>query len=477
MRVILLLCLAGLCLVGVRPEPDLSWQGQRVRWQDCEAGLQCATIRAPLDPAALGGQMVELALARLPVTEPARRIGSLVLNFGGPGFSGLEQLPHMRESLAVLRKSYDIVAYDPRGVGRSTGLRCANPMRLHTVDQTPETPQERQRLSATLADFAAGCAEGPGGMAPYLGGVEHAHDLDVIRAALGEPRLSYLGWSYGGHLGAVYSSLFPGQVGRMVLDSPAAMGAETYGFDGVRFSIGGMHQSFTAFADACVKERSCPLGKVHLDPDTELDNLVAPLDTVPLKVPGGRLDDSLALAGVAQLLETGDWAELRTAIRALMKGDGRPLHAAGVAWTGSKEYAPAAATFCTDNPARVSTAQIVNDLAAAGEHSFLFGDLVLWTARRCHGWPERESWKPSEPLAPTAPVLVVGTTDDPVTSYEEAEHVAYRAMADAILLKVQGDDHTAYGTNECATKAIDTYLIRALMPVDPCVWEPEPGSE
>jgi pimeloyl-ACP methyl ester carboxylesterase len=466
MRVILLLCLTGLCLVGVRPEPDLSWRGQEVRWQDCEAGMQCATIHAPLDPDAPGGQVIELALGRLPATEPERRIGSLVLNFGGPGYSGLEQLPYERENLAVLRKSYDIIAYDPRGVGRSSGLRCANPMRLHTVDQTPETPQERRRLSATHADFAAGCAES--WLAPYLSGVEHAHDLDVIRAALGEPRLSYLGWSYGGHLGAVYSSLHPGRVGRMVLDSPAAMGAETYSLSGVRLGIDGMQQSFTAFADACVKELTCPLGQGFIEPGTELDNLVTPLDTTPLKVPGGRLDDSLALAGVAQLLDNGDWAELRTAIRALMKGDGRPLHEAGVARTGSKEHAPATATFCADTPARVSTARVVNDLSAASEHSFLFGDLVLWTARNCHGWPVREAWEPPEPLVPTAPVLVVGTTGDPVTSYEEAEHVAYRAMADATLLRVEGDDHTAYGTNACATKAIDTYLVRAQLPVDPC---------
>ncbi|NXY96585.1 alpha/beta fold hydrolase, partial [Streptomyces sp. BR123] len=198
---------------------------QKLNWRDCGVpGFQCATMKAPLDYSRPdSGQDIEIAVARRPATGPGKRLGSLVVNPGGPGGSGIGYL----QAYAGIgypeqvRARYDMVSFDPRGVDRSSPVECLTgpAMDAYTqVDQTPDDAAERAALVASFKEFAAGCQERSRRVLPHVSTVDAARDMDMLRAVLGDEKLAYVGASYGTFLGATYADLFPGRVGRLVLD-------------------------------------------------------------------------------------------------------------------------------------------------------------------------------------------------------------------------------------------------------------------
>ncbi len=189
-------------------------------WAPCNGDLQCGTLVVPLDYARPGGATIAIAVARHPAEDPAARIGSLVIDPGGPGVSGIDDMTNELDSLTPrLLDDFDIVLFDPRGVERSDPVTCAPTTDSAPSDPTPSTPTERAATVAGLKAFAAACEKLSPTLLPYVGTVDVARDMDRLRQALGDGGLTYMGQSYGTLLGLTYASLFPTHIRAMVLDS------------------------------------------------------------------------------------------------------------------------------------------------------------------------------------------------------------------------------------------------------------------
>ena len=198
---------------------------QRLDWTDCE-GAQCATLEVPVDYQNPQGDTIELALSRVPARKASKRIGSLVVNPGGPGGSGVDYAKAADFIVGKkVRDAYDVVGFDPRGVGRSAPIDCLTDTALDAFlgsDPTPDDDAEEETFAATARGFAQACGTTAGPLLGHVSTADAARDMDVLRAALGEEKLTYLGKSYGTYLGTTYADLFPKQVGRMVLDGVVA---------------------------------------------------------------------------------------------------------------------------------------------------------------------------------------------------------------------------------------------------------------
>ena len=225
-------------------------------WKACGDKLQCALLRVPVDYTRPDGAQVDVAVARLRATQPKRRLGSLVFNFGGPGDAGTTTLPSFaREIPAAVRARYDLVSFDPRGTGNSRPVECINDRtadRLNAVDPTPNTDAELPSFydgRHEPVDLVAQCVAKNGAWLAQLGSRNVARDVDRLRAALGDDKLAYLGFSYGTVIGAVYAQMFPDRVGRMVLDSPVDLSANA--LEELRANSDGFEQALDDFLADC----------------------------------------------------------------------------------------------------------------------------------------------------------------------------------------------------------------------------------
>ncbi|GHH85370.1 proteinase [Streptomyces sulfonofaciens] len=255
---------AVVALPEATPRALAPYYGQRLGWRACSTpGFQCATMKAPLDYAEPGAGDIKLAVARKKATGPGKRLGSLLVNPGGPGGSAIGYL----QSYAALgypadvRARYDMVAVDPRGVADSEPVTCLDGKQMDTYTQTDTTPddsRERAKLVSAYKTFAAGCRRHSAAVLPHVSTVEAARDMDILRAVLGDKRLTYVGASYGTFLGATYAGLYPRRVGRMVLD-----GAMDPTLSARRMNLeqtAGFETAFESFAKDCARRSDCPLG-------------------------------------------------------------------------------------------------------------------------------------------------------------------------------------------------------------------------
>ena len=262
------LTMTVIATVGCLPAAASPQSAPGLQWTPCpgQEGVECADLSVPLDPADPGKEQVSLALARRPATDPAARIGSLVIEPGGPGLSGVEEVFAGHElATPEVAARYDIVGFDPRGVGRSDPLWCFTDDQMDRYlneqaavgwDVDPAAP-EVAAFAQTAAGFGQGCAAANAPVLPYLGTHYAAADMNRIRTALGEQKLNYLGWSYGTKLGAVYADMFPDRVGRMVLDS-----AIDPALNIVQFNQGqsdALEAALRRFFDYCSTVADCPL--------------------------------------------------------------------------------------------------------------------------------------------------------------------------------------------------------------------------
>lgn len=252
-------------------------------------GWTCATLNVPLDYTKPGGKTIPLALIRHRATGPGKRIGSLVYNFGGPGGSGVDTLPAFTPTFAKLNTRYDLVSFDPRGVGNSAPVNCLTGPEtdaLNAVDSTPDTPTEVQRWMDATHDFAAQCEKKSGPLLPYLTTTNVARDLDRIRAAVGDRKLNYYGFSYGTELGATYAHLFPQKVGRAVLDG--VMHPDKDFTQGAFYQLKGFQLALDHFARSCVAATYlCPLHRSTPEGvEKVLTGLVAGLEKHPAAAAG-----------------------------------------------------------------------------------------------------------------------------------------------------------------------------------------------
>ncbi|MFE0462804.1 alpha/beta hydrolase [Kitasatospora sp. NPDC058965] len=472
------------CTSAARPAPAAY---DRIHWTSCGSGLQCGRLKVPLDYAAPDGQALELAVVREPARDQQHRIGSLVVNPGGPGESGVAMVKDGTDQFdGPLHDRYDIVGFDPRGTGDSSPIRCLTDKQRDALDQQddPADPQARKASrEQQAAQYAQACRSRAGALLPFVGTRNTARDMDRLRQALGEAKLDYLGISYGTYLGALYAEEFPQNTGRLVLDG-AVDPAEDKLDASVQQQIG-FEKSLERFAADCATAhpQECPLGQ---DPAQAGERAAAFLDGLhdaPLPTQdkdGRKLTSTLGWTGALMFLY-GDqdtaWGELRAALSAAMdQHDGAPLLAAADAYNGrdgSGHYTASDdahfAIGCADAPTPAPSPQRVQQVL--GELKQQAPLLNRTTTAEdvedpgCADWPYRTTEQPHTVRAEgSAPILVIGTTGDPATPYQSAVNLAH-GLADATLLTRQGEGHAAFGSgNACVTDALDAYLVSGTMP-------------
>ncbi|MER7963556.1 alpha/beta hydrolase [Streptomyces ardesiacus] len=460
---------------------------QKLAWRDCGVpGFQCATMKAPLDYAKPTEGDVRLAVARKKATGPGKRLGSLLVNPGGPGGSAIGYLQQYAGVgyPAKVRAQYDMVAVDPRGVARSEPVECLDGREMDTFTQTDTTPDDAGETDA-LVDAYKKFAEGCGADAPkllrHVSTVEAARDMDVLRAVLGDEKLNYVGASYGTFLGATYAGLFPDRTGRLVLD-----GAMDPSLPARRMNLeqtAGFETAFQSFAKDCVKRSDCPLGGKGTSPEQVGKNLTSFFDDLDAKpIPAGdadgrRLTESLATTGViAAMYDEGAWQQLRESLTSAMKEkDGAGLlilsdsyYERGADGGYSNLMYANAAVNCLDLPAAFSSPDEVRDALPDFEKaSPVFGEGLAWASLNCAYWPVKPTGEPHRiEAAGATPIVVVGTTRDPATPYRWAQALAGQ-LSSGRLLTYEGDGHTAYGRGSaCIDSAINTYLLTGTAPED-----------
>lgn len=464
------------------PEELATFYGQSLSWATCpdRKGAQCADLSVPLDYEEPDGETIKLKVLRITAKDKASRVGSLVLNPGGPGASGVEYagFSPVREDVANV---FDIVGFDPRGAGGSEPVECLTDLEtddLLSADGSPDTPEELAKLEQVTAQIAKGCELKSPKISAHVSTESSARDMDILRAALGDKKLNYLGKSYGTYLGAVYADLFPSRVGRMVLDGvlPGGLSLEqiTYG------QLLGFEDALQRFIEDCPKQDDCPLDKDPKKAYQQIADLLAELDEKPMDGIGDRkLNQALATSGLLYDLyfPPYSWDQLRFGLQAALEdGDGSVLlneadQMAGRnqdgTYSNNSQEAFAAIT-CLDRPYSGS----IEDVKILGKKwdqvSPIFGQFMASALLYCNSWPWEGKYAAVPAAKGSGPILVVSTKHDPATPYQWGVDVA-KQLDNARLVSFEGDGHTAYMSDvgsSCVDKVVDRYLTTGKAPAE-----------
>ncbi|MFA1544524.1 alpha/beta hydrolase [Actinomadura monticuli] len=457
-----------------------SFYSQKPSWKDCDNGFQCATVQVPLNYADPSGEKVGLSVIRLPAEDKSNRIGSLLTNPGGPGGSGVDFVRQAARTFGSdLRRRFDIVGFDPRGVAASEPVRCNTGPQLDAffaTDASPDDQRETNTLGTASKEFAQRCKTKAASELPYVGTVNAARDMDVLRAALGDDKLTYYGASYGTYLGAFYAEQFPKNVRALVLDG--AVDPQLSSTELLIEQAKGFETALRAFAEDCVKSGGCPLGTTPDAVIAKISSFLSATDRKPLSNnrDSRKVTESLAVMGIARSLYVKEyWPVLRQALtQAMQKSDGTVLLALAdemvereANGTYSNQTDANMAVNCVDKPNPP-------DLAAYGKYANeakkvapRFGPFVVWGGLPCVYWPTQTKQDPKPLTAKgAAPIVVIGTIRDPATPYKWAQNLAGQ-LSSGVLLTFNGDGHTAYlQGNACITKATDNYLVTTDPPKD-----------
>ncbi|MEU9334231.1 alpha/beta hydrolase [Streptomyces sp. NPDC048290] len=457
-----------------------SLTSQKPDWSECGATAgapapgddwRCATLKVPLDWSKPGGQTIDLALIRSEATG-GDRIGSLLFNFGGPGGSGVDTMPSYGSYVSALHERYDLVSWDPRGVGASEGVRCRTDAEIaaaEQVDATPDTPAEEEAFLKDAADFGAGCEESAGPLLAHVSTQDTARDMDLMRQVLGDTKTHYFGISYGTELGGVYAHLFPENVGRLILDAVVDPAGDTFAH--AKNQALGFQRALDNYLEST--------GEDPAEGTRRITDLLTELDSRPLPASDDReLTQTLALTGIVlPLYSESGWPSLTSALAAAEEGDGSELLALA---DGYNERDPSGGygttthsqrvISCLDDKQRPTLAETKRLLPEFEEISPVFGPFLGWdTAGWCHDWPVPGQVDTPEVSAPgAAPILVVGNTGDPATPVEGAQRMADElGQGVGVVLTWEGEGHGAYGSgSDCVDSAVNAYLLEGEVPED-----------
>jgi pimeloyl-ACP methyl ester carboxylesterase len=462
------------------PPPVLTWGA-------CRAGgppapFQCATADVPLDYDQPTGATIRLALVRRPAERPDLRLGSVFVNPGGPGGSGFDFAVGLSPALpAALRQRFDVVGFDPRGVARSSAVSCWTRREYDAAVAGTRVLGSRPVLRRSMRRarrFVEACRGRSGALLPYVGTEYVARDLDLLRAAVGDERLTYLGFSFSTYVGTVYANLFPSRVRALTLDGaydPVAYRDRPYDYDRGQFAaLDGALSRFLAWCSS--RPRRCGFGRGRAA--RAFDALVAALEADPARVGGGTVNAASLLYIVALSLNDGrmGWPRLGAALaREQRTGGRRPFPPAGAALASF--FAANTAVECTDRAYPRSRALLRSRLRAHAALGPRLGRLFAYGppgydhahATACTQWPLAAG-----PLAPSrysggftapgvAPIVVVGTTGDPDTPYPDAVALA-GTLQGAKLLTFRGEGHTAFLRSPCVTEQVVNYLVDLVLP-------------
>ncbi|MFM7064695.1 MAG: alpha/beta hydrolase, partial [Actinomycetes bacterium] len=416
-------------------------------------------LQVPLDWSDPGGEQVELALARQRAT--GNRIGTLLSNPGGPGGSGLELLSYDAFSRTLYRQ-FDVVSWDPRGVGGSTPATCGTSVApFLTNDPDPDNPDEQVAIEQAAKAVADACAQDTASLLEHIGTPDVARDLEAIRRATGNEPLNYLGFSYGTQIGQQYAEFFPGNIRTMVLD-----GVVDPSLGYTEFLLGqtkAFDDAFNRAAEGCARAGARECGVSDLA--EAYDRVRARVELEPLPAGDQRVGPAeLATAATYVAYLSDGWRDLGPALASGLKGDGAGLLDLANSYYDNEGYPTYAGVTCTDTPPPKG-ADAYREFADQAERiSPRFGGAVASELLPCAFWPVAPTGTPGPAQVVGAPpILVVGNTGDPATPYSNAVAVA-ATLPGAVLLTVDMGGHTAYGSDACATRAIDTYLTAATLP-------------
>ena len=457
----------------------LPFYSQTLEWQDCGGGFDCTSVTSPLDwenPSE--SQTIELSIVRHQATGTSR--GSLLTNPGGPGASGVD---FIRDSLdyavgADLIDNYDVIGFDPRGVGQSTAVACfdASNMDKYLYD-IPTAPRgsaewEQQLLGAHQA-FADACEANSGGILPYITTVNSARDMDLIRAVLGDKQLNFLGYSYGTFLGATYAELYPQKAGRLVLDG--AIDPSTPGLEVGATQALGFESALRAYMQSCLDSGDCPFNGTVDEAMADLGALLAAADRSPFENGDGREmgADSLMTGIISALYSQESWTYLTQGLAEVLQGDPATMFILADFYNGREDgvYLDNSteafrAYNCMDYPVEDDPAA-----EAAAEAKIADGAPTVapyWSGPdACAAWPYPPTGTREEIHAEGAgPIVVVGTTNDPATPYEWSEALAGQ-LEEGVLITRVGEGHTGYNKgNSCVDDAVEAYLLDDSVPED-----------
>lgn len=451
---------------------------QRVDWRSCGSS-ECGTVTVPLDYSDPAGETIELSVTRVKSSGDGR-LGSLFVNPGGPGGSAVEYAQAADYIVTdQIRKAYDIVGVDPRGVGSSTPVRCLTDKQLDalaSVDGTPDAPDEVQKLLDMAPVPGKGCAASGSSTYKFVGTENTARDLDITRAAVGDPVLNFVGKSYGSLIGQVYAELFPGNVGRMVIDGivPAAL-------DNVAITRGqaaSFEESFLDFASDCAASSDCPFPGSGPQVAEAMRAWIGSLDAKPIPVGKRMLNEALAAYAVASYLyfPSYDYPQLRTALaEAVNNENGAPLldlldqrmsRGPDGKYIDNSNDAFYAVT-CLDRPYDGTVDDVRGLIDEWQGAAPTFGESLAWGLLTCKDWPASTPDRITNVTAPGAPpILVVSTKHDPATPYDWGVQVA-QTLENATLLTYDAYGHTAYMEgSECIDRNVDAFLLRGTMPTE-----------
>lgn len=500
----------GLPTAADGPEPDLTrFYRQKVTWAKCPGegqpkDMQCGKVTVPLDYARPKAGTLDLALARYRATGDKQ--GSVLINFGGPGVAGVPQFMSGAKEFMELTDGYDVVTFDPRGVGRSSPVSCGDgeeDVEIETDDT--ELGRDPQHVLKQFEQESAACARHSGPVLPHIGTVNASRDMDVMRQALGDDKLNYLGFSYGTRLGSVYAAQFPEKVGRLVLDGVDTL-TEPLSEQAVA-SAKGQQQALEEFIDWCVHDIGCPFGQDPREARKQVVRLVDSLDENPVPSAFGDPFTGQDLVGaLGQALYSEElWPLLERALASLVEdGDTHAIEtfaSGGIApWRREQTDDPDGglvdaedvpldnlsaslrAINCADDPDRPTDEQIVGGLdrlrAQYEQASPVFGPYRLTGVLLCYGRPKgtdfiRDDVKDLD----TPKMLLVGTRGDPATPYRWTVETAKRLGPSAVVLDNKGSGHTGYASSKCVHGKVDTFLLYGTLPADGSSCGPEDDRE
>jgi pimeloyl-ACP methyl ester carboxylesterase len=433
--------------------------GELVAWQPCSSELECATLDVPIDYEDPNGDTLGLALIRHAATNPNVRIGSLVMNPGGPGGSGVDWVRNAWFSFGpALTDRFDIVGFDPRGIGQSEAVRCLD-TRPQLTDAFPENAIEEQAFIELARSVVEACERNNDDLLPFVGTDNVARDLDQLRAALGDEKLTYFGFSYGTFIGATYADMFPGNIRALVLDGPVDPTLDLGTF--IDTQSAASQAELDEFLDQCSDQSSCDFNSGG-QPRQAFERLMNRFDRAPID----GVTSSVALAAIYQQLVLGDDAGLATMLSLADDGVTAPMAGAGFWATDARALDGYDAVNCADY-ATPRTPEGFAELAdRAAEVAPDIGAWNTYTYFACAFWPFESERVPGPVGASGAPpILVIASTGDPSTPYEWGVSLADQ-LESGILVTRAGDGHTSFHFSGCIRQIATTYLATLATPAD-----------
>jgi pimeloyl-ACP methyl ester carboxylesterase len=446
---------------------------QKLKWNDCGRD-KCALLTVPLDYVDPSGETIKLAVLEVPAQ--GKRIGSLVVNPGGPGASGVQYAAAGSLQFgSKLSDAYDIVGFDPRGVSQSDGIECLDTKqldRLVAFDPDPDDDAERSQMDQLIRQFGEGCLDHTPDITRHMSTREAARDMDILRAALGERKLDYLGASYGTFLGATYADLFPDHVGRFVLDGaidPSLSNAQQ-----ALDQAGGFETALRAYVKDCVDRGGCYLADTVDEGLLRIKAFLEQVEKKPLPTDDDRdLTEGLAMVGLwLPLYAKQLWSQLSRALQEAFDGDGTGLLGLADQYTnrGPGGYSDNSmeafyAVRCLVHDATIPTSEVPAHFAEFEKVAPTFGRAFAFALSTCSNWPV-QTGQHSVALhaAGAPPIVVIGTTRDPATPLKWAQGLAAQ-LESARLITRDGDGHTAFKVgNSCVDDAVERWLLEGTPP-------------